>query len=243
MVIKPCGGAAGYGVYITKNDNMLKKYLNEISSVNFINEDEGFCVQEYASGKEMFLNFCTMNGKHILTDAWTYEKIEYGAKTLHCKAKTSMKMTPMLQKCKEYCIKILNLIKYKWGNTHIELKVSDEGIPQLIEVNFRTMGCHTNVLTPIFFNFSTPELAMLTFLNSPLLSKYAGKDVYNKSQKKVQSFFIINSKKEMTIKKLNIESWCKKNLKSFEGFVAEVKTGDHVKESDNLINIIGEVGL
>jgi hypothetical protein len=25
--------------------------------------------------------------------------------------------------------------------------------------------------------------------------------------------------------------------------VAEVKTGDHVKESDNLINIIGEVGL
>ncbi|MDR2829835.1 MAG: hypothetical protein LBB45_02165 [Methanobrevibacter sp.] len=104
----------------------------------------------------------------------------------------------------------------------------------------RVMGSHTLLKEPIFFDYSTPELAFLSLSNSPLLAKYLNKNVYDKSKTKCQAFYKINPPYDFVIKKINVEKIAKK-LPTFKEFVSFKSVNDKVKKAIDMAGIIGAV--
>ncbi|MDR2830194.1 MAG: hypothetical protein LBB45_04030 [Methanobrevibacter sp.] len=106
----------------------------------------------------------------------------------------------------------------------------------------RVMGVHSLTEQPIFFEYATPELAFLSLTNSPLLSKYIGKNVYNKSKKLCQAIYTINAPYSFTVKKFNIKNLFG-NLPTFNEFISSVKVNDEIKKTGDLSELIGEISL
>ncbi|MDR2830197.1 MAG: hypothetical protein LBB45_04045 [Methanobrevibacter sp.] len=106
----------------------------------------------------------------------------------------------------------------------------------------RVMGSHCLPKQPVFFDYSTPELAFLSLSNSPLLAKYIGKDAYDKSKKLCQAIYCINAPYDFVVKKINVER-CIKHLPTFSSFISNVKVNEKVKKTVNMIDTIGEIGL
>jgi hypothetical protein len=243
IVLKPYEGAGSVGIQIVNNEKDLTNALQECSKIQKLNPTMSvkFLAQEYIDGEEGFLDFYSFNGKHLLTDAWIYNKQRVGNKTLYIGLVLNMKKTPLLAKAEAYCRKILDAIGYKWGPTHIEVKYDKKGVC-LIEVNMRVMGTHSLPQQPVFFDYSTPELAFLSLTNSPLLSKYLNKNVYDKSKKLCQILYIIHSPYNFVAGKINVKKFVE-NLPTFKELISSIKTNDHVKQSGDLFDAIGEISL
>ncbi|MDR2830190.1 MAG: hypothetical protein LBB45_04010 [Methanobrevibacter sp.] len=95
---------------------------------------------------------------------------------------------------------------------------------------------------PIFFEYSTPELAFLSLTNSPLLAKYIGKNIYNKSKTLCQAIYIINAPYDFIAKKINVKNLFG-NLSTFKEFFSAIKVNDKVKQTNDFPELIGEISL
>jgi hypothetical protein len=104
------------------------------------------------------------------------------------------------------------------------------------------MGAHFLTEQNIFFNYTTPELAFLSLTNSPLLTKYISKDVYDKSKSSCQAVYIINAPYDFVAKKINVEKLFRE-LPTFKEFISAVKVNDKVKKTNDFPESIGEVSL
>jgi hypothetical protein len=104
------------------------------------------------------------------------------------------------------------------------------------------MGAHFLTTQNIFFDYATPELAFLSLTNSPLLTKYIDKDVYDKSKISCQAVYIINAPYDFVAKKINVKKLFGK-LPAFKEFISAVKVNDKVKKTNDFPESIGEVSL
>jgi biotin carboxylase len=115
IVLKPYEGLGSKGVQIINNKIDLKKALHECVYFQKIHPSMGskFLVQEYISGEEGFVNFYSFNGKHLVTDAWMYNKRLVNGHSLDFECVLTMKMSPALNNAISYCKKVLDAIGYK----------------------------------------------------------------------------------------------------------------------------------
>jgi biotin carboxylase len=115
IVLKPFEGYGGVGVQIINHKNEFEKALKEYATFQKTNPTMSakFLAQEYINGEEGYLDFESFNGKHLLTDAWMYEKLQTVNRTLHKDLFLIMKNTPLLAKATAYCKKVLDAIGYK----------------------------------------------------------------------------------------------------------------------------------
>jgi len=245
IVIKPFEGAGGIGVSIAKNLSELKSSINLYleTAKKYSATSAKVLFQQYIGGEEYFLNYQSINGKHLLTDVWKYEKMQKRAYTLHHIAYTLSSLDKTMKDADKYCKQVLDAIKWKWGATHIEIKIVN-GLAYLIEVNLRNMGAHSVSTTPIFFNYSTPELCYLSLVdNSPLIKYFKSK--YSDSKKnRYSAIYLVNAPRTFTLKKENIINWAKKNLKTFNDYQPYYNIGDKIPEAISLFDgLVGEVGL
>jgi len=245
IVIKPFEGAGGMCVSIANDLKSLKSSITSYlgDAKKYSESSVKVLFQQYIGGDEYFLNYQSINGKHLLTDVWKYTKMQKGPYTLHHLASSLCKLDKVTRDADKYCKQVLDAIKWKWGATHIEVKI-DKGFVYLIEVNLRNMGAHALPTTPIFYKYSTPELTYLSLIDkSPLLKYFKSK--YSDSKKGMCSAnYLVNSPKPFTLKKEKIIPWAKKNLKTFIDYQPYYKIGDKIPEAVNMLEgLVGEVGL
>jgi len=245
IIIKPFEGAGGMGVSIANDIPSLKSSIDSYLSnaKKYPIASAKILFQQYIGGDEYFFNYQSINGKHLLTDVWETHKIKKGPYTLHHFCNTVSTLNKTLMSANKYCQQVLNAIKWKWGATHVEIKI-DKGLAYLIEVNLRNMGAHSIATTPIFYKYCTPELTYLSLIDKTPLLKYF-KAKYSDSKKgKCNAFYFINSPKTFTLHKNKIINWAKKNLKTFNDYQPYYKIGATIPEAISMFDgLVGEVGL
>jgi glutathione synthase/RimK-type ligase-like ATP-grasp enzyme len=71
IVLKPFVGYGGVGVQIISNKNEFEKTLKEYAVFQKTHPTMSakFLAQEYIDGEEGYLDFYSINGKHLFTDA------------------------------------------------------------------------------------------------------------------------------------------------------------------------------
>ncbi|MDR2830188.1 MAG: hypothetical protein LBB45_04000 [Methanobrevibacter sp.] len=106
----------------------------------------------------------------------------------------------------------------------------------------RVAGLHSLTQQPIFFEYSTPELSFLSLTNSPLLTKYLNKNVYDKSKTLCQGVYKINAPYDFVAKKINVKKFVV-NLPTFKEVVSYMEINDQTKKTIDLTSAIGEISL
>jgi biotin carboxylase len=114
-VLKPYEGVGSRGVQIINNKTELIAALNQCEEFQKINPamSKKFLIQEYIDGNEGYLDFYSMNGKHLLTDSWMYVKQISSGNNLGFYDILLMKKNTLLAKSETYCKKVLDVIGYK----------------------------------------------------------------------------------------------------------------------------------
>jgi biotin carboxylase len=115
IVLKPFEGYGSVGVQIINDKNEFEKSLKEYAVFQKTHPTMAakFLAQEYIDGEEGFLDFYSINGKHLFTDAWMYHKLRIANSTFHNDGYLIMKKTPQLVKAETYCKKVLDAIGFK----------------------------------------------------------------------------------------------------------------------------------
>ncbi|MDR2830187.1 MAG: ATP-grasp domain-containing protein [Methanobrevibacter sp.] len=115
IVLKPYEGVGSRGVQIINNKTELIAALNQCEEFQKINPamSKKFLIQEYIDGNEGYLDFYSMNGKHLLTDSWMYVKQISSGNNLGFYDILLMKKNTLLAKSETYCKKVLDVIGYK----------------------------------------------------------------------------------------------------------------------------------
>lgn len=132
-ILKPINGAGNENVFVVKSIDTIK---NVLSTYN-----DTFVLQEYIEGEEYCMEMCSFNGIHKCTMASIY-KGNYLVDGLNPWREENELVSPDDPNIKiiyEYVSEILTTLGVKVGMSWTQVKI-DNGIPRLIEINFRSQG-------------------------------------------------------------------------------------------------------
>ncbi len=128
--------------------------------------DSDVLIQEYIGGTEYIVDSLSCNGKHMITDIWSYAKIRADDGTLAYDCIKLVKdMEPGHTDMIQYAYKVLDAVHMEWGICHSEIKIDKKG-PVLIEVNARPLGLD---MTPEYLDealgYHLTDLAIDSYLD------------------------------------------------------------------------------
>jgi hypothetical protein len=108
-----------------------------VESIEGIDTTDMF-MMPYINGDEYVVDTVTLNGKHKLVSVWKYAKQDgfWREKTVLLDYIGNEKL---IEKLYEYTCNVLDKVNYVVGACHTEI-IIENGIPKLIESNFRTHG-------------------------------------------------------------------------------------------------------
>jgi hypothetical protein len=129
-VVKPIDGQGNDYTFIT--DNVAQLDLSEFQ--------RKFMIQDYIDGPEYCIEVCTRNGNHKCTMASIY-KGDHLVDLNPWREENELisHQDPVVQVLFDYIKPILTTLGVKVGVTWSQIKL-DNGVPHLIEVNFRSQG-------------------------------------------------------------------------------------------------------
>jgi hypothetical protein len=108
-----------------------------VESLDNIDTTDMF-IMPFINGDEYVVDTVTYNGKHKLVAVWKYSK-----KNGFWREKITLldctNNEDLIEKLYNYTCNILDKVNYALGATHTEI-ILENGIPKLIEINFRTHG-------------------------------------------------------------------------------------------------------
>jgi hypothetical protein len=131
-VVKPSNGAGNINVHIKPSIDLIEQLLTT---------DETYMVQKFVEGPEYCMEICSYNGIHRCTMASLY-KGEYLADEVYPWREENELISPDDPNVKilyDYVVNILDTLGMKIGLTWTQVKI-DNGVPNLIEINFRSQG-------------------------------------------------------------------------------------------------------
>ena len=134
-VVKPCTGEGGKGVYFIKDESDIKSALKYAKAVN-----SEIMAEEFIYGKEISVETLSYNNKHVviqITDKDILGAPHFVEVGHH---QPSLLNFELKKQIKNASLKILDVINYKNGAAHIELKVDKNNNIYLIEINLRGGG-------------------------------------------------------------------------------------------------------
>ena len=139
LIIKPSVGTGGYNVYRCDTYEELEdKYYKIVfdSEKNTISENKEVILEEFLEGKQYSVETISIEGQHFCV-AVTETVILNVAEVMH----TVPAMIPQCleDEMKSITINALNALKFMYGNTHTQLKLTAKGI-KIIEINGRPSG-------------------------------------------------------------------------------------------------------
>ena len=192
VVIKPCSSAGSEGVVLCKSEQEVRRCFSEsLNKKDFYgNANEQLLLQEYITGTEYIADSVSLNGKHLLTDAHMYKKINTGG---DCGAFVYDRTTLVNDVADfniDYINKALDAVGIENGLSHMEFKVDAHG-PVMIEVGARIIGlsCLTYLIEALGYDMA--EL---------ILAAYSGDKDFNKWYNRLSCNY--KPVKHMTIKSL-----------------------------------------
>jgi len=150
VVIKPLASMKSEDVFCCKTTEEVTKAFETIAGKrNFLNlENDGALIQEYLDGEEYVVDATSLRGKHKVNCCWFIDRashkgqfnVMFGARLLDYHNETIAKTIV------DYALKVLDALEITTGASHMELKVTSDGTPCLIEVGARPCG---DPITPI----------------------------------------------------------------------------------------------
>lgn len=140
-VMKFAESGATVGVKVCPSLQFALDYYKQMQTMpNFIGVVGGeILIQEYIDGEEHVVDTVSCNGKHKITDCWTYTKFLNGNNILYGKSLFQSEISLEFKEIIEYAMKVLDAVGIRYGPCHTEIKYDKKG-PVLIETNPRPHG-------------------------------------------------------------------------------------------------------
>ena len=142
LVIKPPKSASTDGVNKVSGDsNWRSAFLNQLGSVNRLGlTNSKLVVQEFLQGVEFAVDTASFSGSHSVANICRYNKVYNGPFMAIYDTMEWMPADfaegPVL---KHYAFQVLDAVGMRYGTSHIEIMMTNEG-PRLIEIGARPHG-------------------------------------------------------------------------------------------------------
>lgn len=132
---------------------------------NFFRDQQTIILQEYVHGREYIVNTLSSAGKHKLLHVWSNDKVVVGDFGIAQDRAVLTEEFPGRDELVDYTMKVLDATEVKYGMSHVELSIDDDG-PVLIEINARIMGGFfpRSVMDDAFGDHMT-DLSLQTYLH------------------------------------------------------------------------------
>eukprot|EP00438_Fugacium_kawagutii_P000983 Skav221360 [mRNA] locus=scaffold2286:35159:37935:+ [translate_table: standard] len=143
VVIKPNEGAFGLDVQLCLSCEDAVEHFHRIFSHSnaFGQPTEAVLVQERLTGQEYSVNFISRDGIHKCVAIWEYDKKPAnGGFVVHFGQWPVSDSDPCALGLAEYSISVLDALHIKNGATNLQIMVSSDGKPCLVECNCRLKG-------------------------------------------------------------------------------------------------------
>jgi len=137
VIVKPTDRSGSRGVVKVEKKNDLKKAIKRAVRESF---NKQAIVEEFISGKEVSVETISWQGKHYIlaiTDKVTTEEPYFVELEHHQPSQLNFEIQ---NKIKEETIKALNALEMKYGASHTEIKITNDGRIYLIEIGMRMGG-------------------------------------------------------------------------------------------------------
>ena len=168
VVIKPPHGAASVGVrFCSSRQEVEENFNRQLGSVGMLGDvTDKLLLQERISGREFIVNTITIDGQHMVTSIWAYEKkaLDNGS-IVYVGMEAVDTVTPEAFVLTAYAFDVLDAIGIQQGPVHGEYMLDEKG-PVLIEVNCRCMGgCYPADYGDKIFGHHETDIALDSYLD------------------------------------------------------------------------------
>jgi biotin carboxylase len=170
VVVKPVRGVASESVYLCENVQQVKKACRNILASPIFGEQgthETVLVQEFLVGYEYAVDVVSRNGQHKVAAVWRYDKRPANGASF-CYFQTELvdcDTDANVQAVCNFAIDALKALGVKWGLSHNEMIVTDQG-PTLVEVNCRQHNMDFVPLTMTCIGYNALDMTLEAFLGS-----------------------------------------------------------------------------
>jgi len=169
-VIKPYRGVASDDVFFCQNIDAVEHAFQKVHGSTVFGstiageKHESVLVQEFAAGTEYALDIVSKAGEHKCAVLWRYDKRAVnGAPFVYHATEIVDALTPQGQVICEYAKKALDALGIKWGISHTEIIVNEEG-PRLVEVNCRQHNTDFVPLTTACVGYNALDMLLSAYL-------------------------------------------------------------------------------
>jgi hypothetical protein len=161
---------ASESVYLCENAKQVKEACRQILASPVFGEQgkhDTVLVQEFLVGQEYAIDVVSRNGQHKVAAVWRYDKRPANGASF-CYFQTELvdcDMDDNVQAVCDYAIASLQALGVKWGLSHNEMIVTDQG-PTLVEVNCRQHNMDFVPLTMTCIGYNALDMTLEAFLGS-----------------------------------------------------------------------------
>jgi len=146
VVVKPCGGMGGEGVFFCASEEDLVNAHNEL--LGLCQESTGvkieqLALQEFLNGTEYIVDTVTLDGQHLCCAVWRYDKrkgVPWNPKAIVTQYQEILASdSDECEALVSYVFQVLDAVGLRHGPCHTEVMLTKRG-PILVEVNARMHG-------------------------------------------------------------------------------------------------------
>jgi len=142
VVIKPPKSTAADGIFVCHTMEQVDHAFHTLKgSTSFLGDQiTHVLAQEYAPGREVFVNTVSCAGKHVVSDIWlVHPSLSPEGKPYYDGLELVADLGDSTQQVLDYTFSVLDALKISVGAGHTEVKLTEKG-PVLIECAARAMG-------------------------------------------------------------------------------------------------------
>lgn len=212
-VVKYLDGSASIGLHICSDmAQAIAAVELELAAVKRMGSESRLLVQEFIEGTEYVVNTVSSAGKHCITDVWRYKKVRIGAMgNAYDNVELVTRLSPDCHKMCRYALSAVEALGIKYGPTHGEYMLGDNGDVVLIELGARPMGGSMPVsFQDRIFGFHLTGLSLDSYLDPDKFNEFERQSYRPKCYANIKTLIATKSKKLSDLPVFNIM----KNLNS-----------------------------
>lgn len=174
-IVKPKRGAASDSVFLVTSIDEMKEAFAEIIGSTVLGEikqsHDSVLVQEFVTGTEYAVDIVSKNGQHKVAALWKYDKRPANGRAFVYHATELIStFAPNEEAVCDYATSALDALDLKWGLTHTEIIIGEDGISRLVEVNCRQHNMDFTPITMACIGYNALDMLLAAYLGNPILS-------------------------------------------------------------------------
>lgn len=142
VIIKPKSSSGTFGFKICETEDALRESFAGLLHSRDVFDDivDEILVQPLVKGQEYAVNFVSCDGIHYPTDVWRTKKRRVGQSKVYLREDLVYSEDDMFDALCRYVVRVLDALEIRWGPSHTEVIVKEDGSIVLIEAAARLMG-------------------------------------------------------------------------------------------------------